>query len=247
MSMTDLTTQEAIVLERPGKITLTNVSIPKISDPNEVIIQIKATGICGSDIHYYTHGRIANYVVESPMVLGHESSGIVALIGENVKTLKVGDRVALEPGIPDRFSPEMKEGRYNLDPNLKFAATPPFDGTLTKYYKTMKDFVYKLPDDVSFEEGALIEPLSVAIHANKLAKIKFGARCVVFGAGPIGLLAGKVASVFGAADVVFVDLLENKLETARQFGATHIVNSGDLPHGVTVDSVIKKSNRQERC
>lgn len=238
--MTESTTQEAVVLEQPGKIILMDVSIPTISDPNDVIIQIKATGICGSDIHYYTHGKIANYVVKSPMVLGHESSGIVVLIGENVKTLKVGDRVALEPGLPDRFSPEMKEGRYNLDPNLKFAATPPFDGTLIKYYKTAKDFVYKLPDHLSFEEGALMEPLSVAVHANKIAKMKFGTRCVVFGAGPIGLLVGKVASVFGATDVVFVDLSETKLERARQFGATHVVNSGGLPHGVTVDSVIKK-------
>lgn len=239
--MTELTTQQAVVLEQPGKIVLTNVNIPKISDANEVIIQIKATGICGSDIHYYTHGRISHFVVKSPMVLGHESSGVVALIGDNVKTLKVGDRVALEPGFPNRFSSKLKEGRYNLDPDLKFAATPPYDGTLTKYYRAPKDFVYKIPDHVSFEEGALMEPLSVAVHANKLAKMRFGARCVVFGAGPVGLLTGKVASVFGATDVVFVDLSETKLERAKQFGATHTVNSGDLPPGVSVESVIRKA------
>lgn len=218
----------AVVLRKVGDIAIEERPIPVINDPHYVKIAIKATGICGSDIHYYRTGSIGKYVVESPMILGHESSGQVVEIGEQVTRVKVGDRVAIEPGVPNRYSDETKEGRYNLCPHMAFAATPPIDGTLVRYYLSPEDFLVKLPDEVSFEEGACVEPLSVGVHSNKLAGVRFGSRVVVFGAGPVGLLTGAVAHAFGASEVIFVDIFQNKLDRSKDFGATHTVNSSNF-------------------
>ena len=167
------------------------------------------------------------------MVLGHESSGQVVEVGDAVTRVKVGDRFAIEPGVPSRYSDETKEGRYNLCPGMAFAATPPIDGTLVKYYLSPEDFLVKLPESVSYEEGACVEPLSVGVHANKLADVRFGNRVVVFGAGRVGLLTGAVARAFWARDVIFVDIFENKLERAKDFGATHTLNSAKFPANKT--------------
>ena len=221
----------AVVLRKVGDIGIENRPVPELPNEHYVKVAIKATGICGSDIHYYKSGSIGKYVVNQPMVLGHESSGEVVEVGSAVRSIKVGDRVAIEPGVPDRYSDETKQGRYNLCPDMAFAATPPIDGTLVKYYVSPADFLVKLPDHVSFEEGACIEPLSVGVHANKLAKVHFGSVVVVFGAGPVGLLTGAVAKAFGASEVIYVDVFDNKLERAKGFGATHTINSKSLPRG----------------
>lgn len=222
-------TNPAIVLKKVGDIVLENRPEPEITNPYYAKVAVKATGICGSDVHYYRSGGIGKYILNSPMVLGHESSGVVVEVGPKVEKIKVGDRVAIEPGVPDRYSDETKAGKYNLCPHMAFAATPPIDGTLVKYYLSPADFLVKLPDHVSFEEGACIEPLSVGVHSNKLAKVRFGQTVVVFGAGPVGLLTGAVAKAFGASDVVFVDVFDQKLERAKNFGATHVINSTKLP------------------
>ena len=159
------------------------------------------------------------------MVLGHESSGVVTAVGEHVTTLKVGDRVCMEPGVPCRRCPRCKEGRYNLCFDMAFAATPPIDGTLAKYYSLPEDFCYKLADTMSLEEGALVEPLSVAVHIVRLASIKPGDSVVVFGAGPVGLLCCAVARAYGAIKVVSVDINEERLAFAKSYAATHIVVS----------------------
>lgn len=230
--------QEAVVLEKPGVISIGKRDVPEIKDPHFVKLQIKATGICGSDVHYFIKGAIGDFVVKAPMVLGHESSGVVVEVGDAVTSVKVGDRVAIEPGYPSRYSEETMSGNYNLCPHMRFAATPPYDGTLVKYYLAPEDFVYKLSDQLSFEEGALAEPMSVGVHANKLAGTRYGSKVLVSGAGPVGLLAGAVARAFGATDVVFVDLFEDKLERTKQFGATHTV-SGSLGEAELVSEVIK--------
>ena len=159
------------------------------------------------------------------MVLGHESSGIVTQIGSKVTTLKVGDRVCMEPGVPCRRCERCKEGRYNLCPDIAFAATPPFDGTLAKYYTLPEDFCYKLDDALSLEEGALIEPLGGAVHAVRQSGLLPGQTVVVFGAGPMGLLIGGVARAFGASKIVAVDINEERLKFAKGYAATHIVLS----------------------
>lgn len=165
------------------------------------------------------------------MVLGHESAGIIVETGDAVTSLKVGDRVCMEPGIPSRYSDEYKAGKYNLCPHMAFAATPPYDGTLCRYYLLPEDFCVKLPDNVSLEEGALIEPLSVGVHVSKQAGIVPGDVVVVFGAGPVGLLAASCAQAFGASKVLSVDLFQNKLDLAKEIGIQHtfIPTKGDSP------------------
>jgi len=210
----------SFVLEAIEKVKFEDKPVPEIKDPYEVLIEVKFTGICGSDVHYWQHGAIGPYVVKDPMVLGHESAGVVAKVGSSVKGLKPGDRVAMEPGIPCRRCERCKEGKYNLCPHMAFAATPPYDGTLAKYYKLPEDFCFKLPEHVSLEEGALMEPLAVAVHITKQSAIKQGDSIVVFGAGPVGLLCCAVAKAFGAGKIIAVDIVKHRLEFAKKYAAT---------------------------
>ena len=230
---TIMTPNPSLVLNKVNDITFETLEAPTLLEPNEVMVEVKKTGICGSDIHYYSHGKIGDFVLTQPMVLGHESAGVVTAVGLNVKSLKVGDRVAIEPGVPSRFSEEYKSGHYQLCPNIVFAATPDPKhgspsppGTLCKYYKSPEDFLVKLPDCVSLELGAMVEPLSVGVHGCKQAKVTFGDVVVVFGGGPVGLLAAAAATKFGAAKVMVVDVIDDKLKMALEVGvATHTFNS----------------------
>jgi D-xylulose reductase len=188
-------------------------------------VNVRYTGICGSDVHYWVHGAIGSFIVKEPMVLGHESSGVIAEVGEKVTSMKVGDRVAMEPGIPCRRCVRCKEGKYNLCFDMRFAATPPIDGTLAKYYVLPEDFCYKLPESVTLEEGALMEPLAVGVHITRQASIKPGDSVVVFGAGPVGLLCCAVAKAYGANKIVSVDINEERLKIAKSYAATHTVVS----------------------
>lgn len=156
------------------------------------------------------------------MVLGHESSGVVSKVGPAVSTLKVGDQVAMEPGIPCRRCDPCKDGKYNLCVDMVFAATPPFDGTLAKYYVLPEDFCYKVPSNISLQEAAVIEPLSVAVHIVKQAGVTPGQSAVVFGAGPVGLLCCAVARAFGASKTIAVDIQETRLNFAKEYAATSI-------------------------
>ncbi|CAL1700824.1 unnamed protein product [Somion occarium] len=154
----------SFVLHGINNVAYEQRPIPEISD-DEVLVEVKKTGICGSDVHYLVAGRIGQFIVEDPMVLGHESAGIVSKVGPKVKHLKPGDRVAMEPGATCRVCEDCKRGRYELCPDIVFAATPPYDGTLARYYPIPADLCYKLPDHLTLEDGAMMEPLSVAIHA----------------------------------------------------------------------------------
>ena len=194
---------------------------PSLSSPHDVLVAINYTGICGSDIHYWVHGAIGHYVVREPMVLGHESAGTVVEVGSQVSSLKAGDRVALEPGYPCRRCTQCKAGHYNLCPDMCFAATPPIHGTLTGLWAAPADFCYKLPDAVSLQEGALVEPLAVAVHIVGQASVQPGQSVVVMGAGPVGLLCAAVAKAYGATKVVSVDIIQSKLDFAKDFCSTH--------------------------
>lgn len=222
----------SLVLNKVKDLEFQEHTAPEITDDYDVLVEVKKTGICGSDVHYYLHGAIGEFKLNKPMVMGHESSGIVTKIGPKVTSLKVGDKVAIEPGLPSRFSDEYKSGHYNLCPQMCFAATPAPEGTpnppgtLSKYYKCPEDFLVKLLESVSLELGALVEPLTVGVHASKLAKVTVGDHVVIFGAGPVGLLAASVANFFGASSVMVVDIFDNKLKMALDIGAaTHIFNS----------------------
>lgn len=211
----------SFVLNKPHDVEFQERPIPTLRSPDEVLVAVNYTGICGTDVHYWMHGRIGDAVVTDPMVLGHESSGTVVEVGHNVKTLKKGDRVAIEPGYPCCHCVHCMAGHYNLCPEMRFAATPPDDGTLTGFWAAPANFCYRLPDKVSLQEGALIEPLAVGVHIVRQARVTPGQSVVVMGAGPVGLLCAAVARAFGAAKVVQVDIVQSKLDFALGFAATH--------------------------
>lgn len=191
--------------------------------PDEVLLRMAKVGICGSDVSYLVRGAIGDFVVKAPMVLGHEASGVVAKCGSNVKTLKPGDRVAIEPGVPCRVCDFCKSGKYNLCPDVVFCATPPDDGNLCRYFAHAADFCFKLPDHVTLEEGAILEPLSVGVHACRRAGVTLGSSVLVCGAGPIGLVSLLSAKAMGASKVCITDIDENRLQVAKSMGADHTV------------------------
>jgi len=197
---------------------------PKVG-PNDALIAVKSVGICGSDVHYWKHGRIGPFILTAPMVLGHESSGQVVAVGEKVTHLKAGDRVTMEPGVPCRACNSCKIGRYNLCPDIVFMATPPYDGSLTNYYLHPADFCYKLPDNVSYDEGAMCEPLSVGVHAVSRAKVSVGHTVLITGAGPIGLMCLMAARAAGAGVTIITDIKQERLDVAKQLGATHAIDT----------------------
>lgn len=195
-------------------------------------------------IHYWQHGRIGQYVVDAPIVLGHESAGIIEACGPDVKNLAVGDRVALEPGVGCNSCETCRSGRYNLCRSMRFAATPPYNGTLATFYVLPEECCFKLPPHISFREGALVEPLSIAVHVCGLAGNLQGKSVAVFGAGPIGLLCCAVAGAFGAATVVVTDVVESRLEFATRFGATETYKMEPQSPDANAESLLSKANLQ---
>jgi len=214
----------ALVLERKRELALRQIDLPLETGPGMVKIAIHTVGVCGSDVHYYTHGRIGPFVVEAPMVLGHEAAGTVVEVGEGVSDLKPGDRVCMEPGVPDPRSRAARLGLYNIDPAVKFWATPPVHGCLTPHVVHPAEFTFKLPDNVSFAEGAMVEPFAVGMHAAMKAGIRPGDLGVVIGAGPIGIMAALAALAAGCAQVVISDLFAEKLEIAGRYPGIVPVN-----------------------
>ncbi|KAM0547495.1 hypothetical protein ACHAPJ_010368 [Fusarium lateritium] len=195
---------------------------PKLRDEHDVLVHVAQTGICGSDVHYWQRGRIGNYVLTGPMVLGHESSGVVAEVGGLVKDLKPGDRVAMEPGVPCRRCDFCKSGSYHLCKAMIFAAMPPWDGTLAKYYVNASDFCYKVPESMDMEEAAMVEPVSVACAIAKTADLRAHQTVVVMGCGPIGILSQMVAKLYGAKKVIGVDVVQSRLDLAKSSGTDEV-------------------------
>lgn len=217
-------TMKVAVMKNIGKIDIEKRPIPEPKH-DEVLIKIEYVGICGSDMHYYDIGRIGNYVVEPPFVLGHEAGGTVVKLGDGVKDLKVGDRIALEPGKTCGKCRFCREGKYNLCPNVKFFATPPVDGVLAEYVVHSADLCFKLPNNVSTLEGALIEPLSVGFHAARQGGARIGQKAVVFGSGCIGLVTMMALKASGVSKVFVVDVINKRLQKALQLGADNIIDA----------------------
>ena len=223
---------KALFLDKTDLLSLRDEPLLQPLGDNDVRIKIVNVGICGSDVHYYRHGRIGGFVVNEPMVLGHEASGTVVETGLAVKNLKVGDRVCMEPGIPDYGSRETLRGMYNLDPDVRFWATPPIHGCLRETIAHPANLTFKLPDNVSFEEGALVEPLAIGVHAAKKARIAPGDTALVLGAGTIGLVTALAAIAAGCSHVIVADSKQEKLDFIRDHYdarfSTFNVATGDL-------------------
>ncbi|WP_131118640.1 NAD(P)-dependent alcohol dehydrogenase [Lichenihabitans psoromatis] len=215
---------KALVLERIHELSLREIDLPSVVGAKDVKIKVDTVGVCGSDVHYYTHGRIGPFVVNEPMVLGHEAAGTIVEVGTEVTSLKVGDRVCMEPGIPDLNSRASKLGLYNVDPSVVFWATPPVHGCLTPFVVHPAAFTFKLPDNVSFGEGAMVEPFAVGLQAAVKAKILPGDLAVVIGAGPIGIMVALAALAGGCSRVIIADLQPAKLAIAGRYAGVTPVN-----------------------
>jgi D-xylulose reductase len=217
---------KSLVLEQKHSLSLRDFPIEReeVMGPRDVRIKLHTVGICGSDVHYYTHGQIGPFKVEKPMILGHEASGTVIEVGSLVAALKVGDRVCMEPGIPDPNSRATRLGMYNIDPAVRFWATPPVHGILRPTVVHPEGFTFKLPDNVSFAEAAMVEPLAVGVHAATKAQVRPGDLALVMGAGPIGLVTALAALAAGCSRVFVSDLDDAKLEIAAGLGPITPIN-----------------------
>ena len=229
---------KALVLERTRELALRDIDLPQAVGPGDVRIKVHTVGVCGSDVHYYVHGGIGPFRVDAPMVLGHEASGTVVETGAGVTHLRVGDRVCMEPGVPRLDSPATLRGLYNLDPDVRFWATPPIHGCLTPFVVHPAAFTYRLPDNVSFAEGAIVEPLSIGLQAAKKAAMKPGDLTVVIGAGTIGAMTALAALAGGAARVILADVVPDKLAL---FAGNPAVTTVDVRTRPLADAVAEAS------
>ncbi|AGB25522.1 theronine dehydrogenase-like Zn-dependent dehydrogenase [Mycobacterium sp. JS623] len=235
------TRMRSAVLVEPGRIEMEERPIPK-PVPGDVLVRVSSVGVCGSDTHYYRHGRIGNFVVDAPLVLGHEAAGTIVDVGAGVDGSRIGERVSIEPQRPDPDSDETRRGHYNLCPHMRFYGTPPIDGAFCDYVTIGAGYAHRVPDSVSDDAAALCEPLSVGIAAVRKAGLDGGSRVLITGAGPIGIVLTQVARAYGATDIVVSDPDGDRRAQAKQFGATHVLDPTAEPIGeLGVDAFIDAS------
>lgn len=219
-----------------NKMEIREIEVP-VPKEKQVLIKLEYVGICGSDVHYLEYGKIGDFIVNGDFILGHECSGTVAAVGPGVESLKVGDKVSLEPGCTCGQCEFCKTGRYNLCPDVEFLATPPYNGCLMNYIAFPENMAFKLPDNISTKEGALIEPLSVGMHAAKQGNVKLGDSVVILGSGCIGLVTLLACKAFGATDVTVVDVIPKRLEYAKKLGATTVINAAETDVLAEIDKL----------
>lgn len=213
----------ASVLLSARELTIEERPVPQPA-ADEVLVQVGAVGVCGSDVHYFREGKIGDFVVEAPLVLGHESGGVIVAVGADVDASRIGQRVSIEPQRPCGRCRECRVGKYNLCPDMEFFATPPIDGAFTEFVTIQSTFAHDVPDNVSDEAAALLEPLSVAITSVRKAGVVPGSTVLIAGAGPIGIITAQTARAFGAGEVIVSDLVEARRERALQYGATRVID-----------------------
>jgi len=246
---------KAVILNKSKDITIVDdFLIEEHLGPYDVRVAVKHVGICGSDVHYYEEGKIGPYIITESMVLGHEASGIVIEVGQEVTHLIVGDRVCMEPGIPDFNSKASRLGMYNLDPNVRFWATPPVHGCLRESVVHPASLTFKVPDSVSLEEAAMVEPMAIGMYAATKAQIQPGDTALVLGAGTIGVTTTLAALAGGCSKVIVSDVQQPKLDLIRSLVPVKIVNitKSDLADiilhetdGWGVDIVFEASGNKE--
>src|SRR6476660_8369607 len=235
------TQRRAAVLIEPGRIEMQKRPKPT-PRPGDVLVRVSSVGVCGSDTHYYRHGRVGGFVVEGPLVLGHEAAGTIVGVGESVDPSRVGQRVSIEPQRPDPNSEETRRGHYNLCPHMRFFATPPVDGALCDYVTIGAEFAHPVPDSMSDDAAALCEPLSVGIAAIRKAELDDRSRVLIAGAGPIGIVVTQLARAYGAKEIVVSDPDRTRRDRSMSFGATTTVDPTAEPTAdLAVDAFIDAS------
>lgn len=227
MTETIPATMRASVLTGQRQLAVSEVPTPSYAS-DEVLVEVAAVGICGSDTHYFRHGRIGDFVVDGPLILGHELSGRIVAVGDDVPGRRIGERVAIEPQKNCRRCRECRAGRYNLCPSMEFYATPPIDGAFSRYCVIRTEFAHAIPDSLTDEAAALLEPLSVAITTMRKANIVPGSSILIAGAGPIGIICAQTARAFGAAEIIVTDLVAERRERALSYGATRVIDPSEV-------------------
>jgi L-iditol 2-dehydrogenase len=215
---------KASFLDKSKRIYTEEVAVPTL-DADQVLVKVESVGICGSDVHYYKHGAIGPYIVEKPIILGHELSGVITAVGSDVAQSRIGSSVAVEPQRACKVCKQCQAGRYNLCPDIEFYATPPVNGAFCEYVKIQSTFAYDIPANISFDAAALVEPMSVCIWAAQKAQIKNDTTVLIAGAGPIGVIMAQVARAFGASEVVVTDVVDSRLDFVKKYGATKTINT----------------------
>ena len=230
--------QKGAFMRGTDKMIVKEIPVPEIND-DQVLVSLEYVGICGSDVHYFHSGCCGSFKVDltEDYMLGHECAGTVAAVGKNVKTLKVGDKVALEPGITCGECEFCKGGKYNLCPDVEFLATPPYAGCNEEFIAFPENMCFKLPDNLSTKEGALIEPLSVGFHAAAQGGVTVGDTVVVLGGGCIGLVTMLACKAAGAGTIIMADLVPARLEKAKELGATYVLNAGECDVLAEIDKI----------
>lgn len=214
----------AWVVTGKERMELTSRPVPA-PGPDEVLVRMDTMGICGSDVHFYKDGRIGSYVTDGDIIVGHEGAGDIAAAGSNTTAFQEGDRVIIEPGKPCFSCPTCRSGRYLFCPEMRFMGTPPTDGCLAEYVAWPKTLIHKMPDTMSYTEGAIVEPFVVGLRGLQVSGIGVGNSAMVLGAGPIGLLMIQVLKTIGACPVIAVGRTAWKLALAKKMGATHVIDA----------------------
>lgn len=217
----------ASVLVGKEELELREVDVPAVG-PDDVLVKVAVIGVCGSDTHFYLDGRIGDLIVDGPIILGHETSGSIVAVGENVSEDRLGELVAIEPQRPCRRCDKCLQGDYNLCRNIEFYGAYPIDGSFSEYAVIPSDFAFTVPENVNATEAALVEPLGVAVYAAKRAKLEPGSRLLISGGGPIGLLIAEVARAFGVRDIVLSDPTEARRAIAADYTAAEVVDPSEL-------------------
>lgn len=236
-------TMRASVLIAAGRIEVQNRTVPTPA-ADEVLVQVSAVGVCGSDVHFYQDGHLGDWNVSEPLVLGHESAGVIVAVGAHISDSRIGERVSIEPQHPSTTSAETLRGEYNLDPHMQFFAVPGTDGAFQEYVTIQSHFAHAVPDQVTDWAAALLEPLSVAIATGRRAAFAPGNRVLITGAGPVGLAIAQVARSAGASEILVSDISAARRETALRFGATTVldpVTDADSIRDAGVDSFVDAS------
>ncbi len=215
---------KAVFMTGLNKMEIREIEVPKIKE-DQVLVKLEYVGICGSDVHYLEHGSIGDFIVNGDFMLGHECAGEIVEVGNKVTDLKLGDKVALEPGITCGQCEFCKAGKYNLCPDVEFLATPPYHGCLENYIAFPANMCFKLPENITSKEGALVEPLAVGMHAAAQGNVKLGDSVVILGSGCIGLVTLLACKAYGATDITVVDVMPKRLEYAMKLGATRVINA----------------------
>ncbi|MDF2611880.1 MAG: theronine dehydrogenase-like Zn-dependent dehydrogenase, partial [Lachnospiraceae bacterium] len=227
---------KAVFMTGLNKMEIRDVEVPKIKE-TDVLVKLEYVGICGSDVHYLEHGSIGDFIVNGDFILGHECAGEVVEVGSKVTDLKVGDKVALEPGATCGQCEFCKAGKYNLCADVEFLATPPYHGCLENYIAFPGNMCFKLPENITTKEGALVEPLAVGMHSAAQGNVKLGDSVVILGSGCIGLVTLLACKAYGATDITVVDVMPKRLEFAMKLGATRVINAKEEDAVAKIDEI----------